>query len=228
MRSLQFVDRINRRWAAPAIGTALVRLMSLGAMRPVWAHHAMGGRVPANGFEGLIAGLAHPVIGIDHLAFVVASGLLAAALVLGWFIPLGFTIAAIIGTGLHVQGVNLPLPEVGVAASVVLFGAAIVMERRQVFAGKMFYTIALSALAVFAGVFHGYAYGESIVGAGMTPLTAYLLGFTAIQLAIAMTVYFASRWAMVKLPANYAAIARSLGFGISAIGLAFLVSAIGA
>ncbi len=45
-----------------------------GRCRP-YAHHVMGGRMPATFAEGLLSGLGHPVIGIDHLAFIVAVGL---------------------------------------------------------------------------------------------------------------------------------------------------------
>jgi len=42
---------------------------------PTSAHHTMGGGMPSNFFEGFMSGLAHPVIGVDHLAFIVALGL---------------------------------------------------------------------------------------------------------------------------------------------------------
>ena len=35
-------------------------------------------------------------------------------------------------------------------------------------------------------MFHGYAYGEAIVGAQPTPLVAYLVGFTLVQGLIAI------------------------------------------
>lgn len=42
---------------------------------PASAHHPLDGRLPANLFEGIMSGFGHPVIGFDHLAFVIASGL---------------------------------------------------------------------------------------------------------------------------------------------------------
>lgn len=45
---------------------------------PVWAHHPMDGAVPTSAWEGLLSGLAHPVLGLDHLAFLIAAALLAA------------------------------------------------------------------------------------------------------------------------------------------------------
>ncbi|MET0472193.1 MAG: HupE/UreJ family protein, partial [Xanthobacteraceae bacterium] len=38
------------------------------------AHHVMGGRTPTTFVEGFLSGLGHPVIGPDHLAFLLAIG----------------------------------------------------------------------------------------------------------------------------------------------------------
>ena len=65
---------------------------------PASAHHPMGGRVPSNFFEGFMSGLAHPVIGLDHLAFIVAVGLFAAVKPQGFLIPLFFVLSAMLGT----------------------------------------------------------------------------------------------------------------------------------
>ena len=43
-----------------------------------FAHHIMGGRTPATFGEGMLSGLGHPVIGLDHFAAVVAVGCIAA------------------------------------------------------------------------------------------------------------------------------------------------------
>ena len=54
-----------------------------------------------------------------------------------------------------------------------------------------------AALGMFAlsGIAHGYAYGEAIVGAEPTPLVAYLVGFTLVQLAIVSAGYAIARHA---------------------------------
>ena len=36
------------------------------------AHHVMGGKIPTTFAEGFLSGLGHPVIGPDHLAFLLA------------------------------------------------------------------------------------------------------------------------------------------------------------
>ena len=52
---------------------SLVVIGFFSAAQKAMAHHAMGGRMPANFFEGFISGLAHPIIGLDHFAFIQAD-----------------------------------------------------------------------------------------------------------------------------------------------------------
>src|SRR5262249_29863369 len=40
-----------------------------------FAHHVMGGKTPSTFVEGLLSGTGHPVIGPDHLAFLLAIGI---------------------------------------------------------------------------------------------------------------------------------------------------------
>lgn len=184
---------------------------------PVLAHHAISGRTPANGFEGFISGLAHPIIGLDHFVFVVAIGLLAATQVRGIGLPIAFVLMALAGTGLHLMELNLPLPEVLISASVLGVGILLTLSYRP-------NLLLLTGLSMIAGLFHGYAYGESIIGAEMTPLLSYLLGFTAIQLGIAMGAFSMGKLVLAKsgdLPL------RQIGFIVCGAGAAFLSAAIG-
>lgn len=182
------------------------------AASPAFAHHAFGGKTPVNFFEGFLSGLAHPVIGFDHLAFVVAVGLLAVSRK-NILIPISFVVAALLGTGLHVASWDLPIREVVISASVLGFGVLLAVRNAVP-------VWALGTLAAIAGVFHGYAYGEAIVGAQMNPLLAYLLGFTAIQLAISLGVY---RLGQVALSRSSLSL-QFAGFTICGIGMAFLAS----
>jgi len=156
------------------ISGALVALPQLAH-----AHHAMDGETPSTLAEGLLSGFAHPVIGFDHLAFVVAVGIAAAFTAQRYLLPLAFVLATIAGTVLHLAAVDLPMVETVIAASVVLAGF-LVLSGRELPAGL------LAALFVVGGIFHGYAYGESIVGAETSPLVTYLLGFALVQYVIAI------------------------------------------
>ena len=186
------------------------------------AHHATGGQTPDNFLNGFLSGLAHPVIGLDHLAFVVASGLIAVGMEQGLLIPIAFAIATLIGTGIHLQGINLLFPEGIVALSVVIFGVILTLKKGLQNHSNL-YTIALATLAMIAGIFHGYAYGESIIGARVAALVAYLIGFTVIQLAIASGAFFLGSVIKEKLAKQATLISKLIGLAIMAIGTTFLV-----
>ena len=147
------------------------------APRTAFAHHALGGITPRTFAEGFLSGLAHPVIGLDHLVFVLLAGAYA-GLLRQRSAPIAFILAAIPGCLLCVHGFDLPFSEKVLAGSLLVAG---------LLAGATLRLRAALNAALFAacGVLHGYAYGEAIVGSQPAPLAAYLIGFTLIQLAIA-------------------------------------------
>ncbi len=183
---------------------------------PALAHHPLGGQTPATALEGFLSGLGHPVIGFDHLMFVIAIGLLAVAKAQGWLLPVAFVAATGLGTGIHLLGWALPAPETMIAASVVIVGLLLAL-------GQNLQVLPLAGLGVLAGLCHGYAYGEAIIGAEMTPLLAYVLGVSMVQLVIAsgvcglvQQVYRGER--SPRLPLRFA------GFTLLGIGVALLSS----
>ena len=202
-----------------AIGILAIQLL---ISAPAWAHHPLDGRLPTNFFEGIMSGFGHPVIGFDHLAFIIASGLIALKITRGIFIPVAFVIATGIGAGIHLISINLPIPEIIIAASVVTFGILIAIENKQ--QPNSDYRFKVTVLAVLAGIFHGYAYGEGIFGAEPTPMVAYLIGFIMIQLVIALGTFFIASKIIRTIPAKY--LTQFAGTAIAACGIVFLSSAI--
>jgi urease accessory protein len=180
-------------------------------VEPALAHHAMGNRTPATFFEGFLSGLAHPVIGIDHFAVMIAVGLVVAACGLNLLLPVAFVLASALGVALHVQGFGLPAAELAVAASVVLLGLLVAR-------GTALAPYGWAALLVVAGLLHGYAYGESIAGAEPAPFWAYLFGLVAVQSAIVLAVGF-----IAHRPGMPVMAARIAGATIAAVGLAVMV-----
>ena len=184
--------------------------------RIAWAHHFMGGGLPQTFMQGLLSGLGHPVIGVDHAAFIVAAGFFLATVEGGMWGVLALIVGALLGAALHLAGAGLPGAEIGVALSVILIGGLVAARRR----------VGLTWLAgglALAGILHGYAYAESIFGAEATPLVAYLVGFSVIQLGIAAAAFLIHR----RLIATREAWARFASSGVGAaagtIGAVFLV-----
>ncbi len=181
---------------------------------PALAHHVMGGRIPVTFSDGLLSGLGHPIIGLDHFAAVVAVGCLAAVHRAGPALAIGFILAMIGGVAAHVRGTTVPGAEIMVALSVIFLGAML-LRNRQISAG------AALGLFIAVGLIHGYALGESIYGAETSPLTAYFIGLAAIQSAIALGAMFAAR-AVTQRQADIPTL-RLAGAGVAGIGIAVLM-----
>ena len=176
------------------------------------AHHVMDYAAPVTLLDGLLSGLGHPVIGVDHLLFIAGAGVLAAQLKRGWMLPLVFVAASVAAAGLRAAGAALVLSELWVAGSLVLLGAIMLIARepgRGVVAG----------LFLVSGALHGYALAESIVGAERTPLIAYFAGLTIIQCAIAFGSWWAASWLSAHCPR--VPLRRAAGAVVGAAGLVF-------
>lgn len=121
----------------------------------------------ATGFAG---GLAHPLLGLDHLLAMIAVGLWAAqqggrAL---WAVPAAFVAAMGLGGMLAWSGGVLPHVETALALSVLALGLLIATQRRWAVTAGM-------AIAAAFALIHGYAHGLEM------PLAAspvrYAMGF---------------------------------------------------
>ena len=178
------------------------------------AHHMMGGKMPTTFAEGFLSGLGHPVIGPDHLAFLLAIGVAVGVGGLSLVLPLLFVVASAIGVTLHVNGVNLPGAEIVVAVSVLFAGFLIAR-------GRALPVSLWAILFAAAGLFHGYAFGESIFGAERSPLHAYLLGLIIVQSVLTVGTALLVR----RRAGGVSAIApRLAGAVIIGVGLATLIA----
>jgi urease accessory protein len=168
-------------------------LFFLAGIAPAHAHHAMDYALPATMLEGLLSGIGHPVLGIDHFIFIVGAGVLAAQFERGWYLPLIFVFASVFAASLRYFGTDLSLGELPVAASLVLLGATMLAAQtpRDGVVGLMF---------LVAGALHGHALAEAIVGAERTPLAAYLVGLAFIQCVIAFGAWRAATWGAERYP----------------------------
>lgn len=191
-------------------------LATFAFAEPAFAHHLMGGHQATTFTEGLLSGLGHPVIGVDHFAAVVAIGCLASAQRSGVISVIGYIVAMMCGVALHLMGTTVPAAELLVALSVLFLGA-IVVWRRDMAVG--------AALTLFAlvGLIHGYALGESIYGAERTPLVAYLIGLAVIQSVVALGAMTICKAAMKR---SDPVMVRLIGAGVVGVGIAVIVGQI--
>ena len=183
---------------------------------PALAHHPMGGTTPSTLMEGLLSGLGHPILGLDHLAFILAAGLLAAPRRRGLVLPLAFVAASFAGSLLHLAEIGLPGGEYLIAGSVILMGLLLTSARRL---GDG----PFAAILALAGLLHGHALAEAIFGAEATPLVAYLGGLAVIEYAVAAAVVIAWRLLAPVWLGALPRFSRFAGAGIAALGAVFLV-----
>jgi urease accessory protein len=162
-----------------------------------------------------VAGLLHPVLGVDHVLAMVAVGLWGAFLGRPaiWLLPVVFPLVMAFGGALGIVGVPLPGVEVGIALSAVALGLAIAFAFRP--------PLAAAGLLVGAfAVFHGHAHGTELPEAA-APL-AYAAGFLFATGALhAVGILFG---VLVRWPAGRVAV-RAGGGAISLAGAWFLLGA---
>lgn len=152
--------------------------MSLVGLSFVFASPALAHVAPGE-TGGLLAGLAHPVLGIDHLLALLAMGLWTATLAARARLLAAAGIAMLMAASslAGLFGLVLAHMEIGIALSVLILGLMLSFASRQLTPG-------LLLIALFT-LFHGNAHGA---GAPLqVSLTAYFLGFILASLALVCT-----------------------------------------
>ena len=180
--------------------TGLLSVLLVLAALPAVAH--TGGST-----AGFLAGLAHPLGGLDHLLAMVAVGLWAAQL--GgraiWAVPVSFVGSMAAGALLGAGGLTLPHVEIGIAVSVLGLGVLVALVLRLRVAA------AATLVALFA-LFHGHTHGVELPNAASG--LAFIVATAALH-ALGMTAALAMR--------PFARPVRVGGAAIAFAGLCFLV-----
>lgn len=171
-----------------------------------WAHTG------ADAVGGFMNGFMHPLNGWDHVAAMVAVGILGAFLGRPaiWLLPVVFPLVMALGGVLGILGIPLPGIEPGIALSSIVLGSLIVLAVRPPL------WVAAVLVAIFA-VFHGYAHGAELPNAA-NPL-AYSAGFvlsTGMLHLFGIAIGELIRWPWGKV------VARAAGGVIALTGVGFL------
>lgn len=180
-----------------AFGLSLVAVWIVTAT-PAGAHtgHELG---------GTWAGMLHPVLGIDHLIAMVATGVLAVVLDRDMRIPVTFLGAMAVGGAVGLAGVTSPVVEWAVTLVVVALGCAVI-------AGAAVGRNTALALVAVAGAVHGWAHGLEVPSAA-TPLL-YVTGFLAGTAGLLFAGWAAGRMLVVNTAARATAGACVTGAGV--------------
>jgi urease accessory protein len=162
------------------------------------------------------SGFLHPLTGLDHLLAMVGVGLWAALMagrkpVMAMALPAAFLAMMAIGAAAGFAGINLPLVEATILASVFVVGGLIIG------AVRLPVPSAMAIVGLFA-VFHGYAHAleAPAVGAG-----SYILGFL-MATALLQGVGLAIGWGVRRAAGDLGV--RALGGVVLAVGAMVLIA----
>jgi urease accessory protein len=193
---------LTRCFRISAVAAALSAVLHTSAFAHVGGHGA-----------DMVAGLAHPFSGLDHVLAMVAVGLWASQLgrPAVWVLPLTFPAVMALGAVLGATGMALPWLEIGVAGSVLALGAAVALAWRPAV------VVGAALVAAFA-LLHGWSHGTELPQAGSA--LAYGVGFILATLALHGTGL--ALGAVSLRPAGRMA-ARAAGAAVALCGAALIV-----
>lgn len=191
-----------------------VSLVALFVPTLAYAHPGHGD------ISGIMYGLAHPLLGADHLLTMVAVGVLAQRLgrTALWLSPAAFLSLMVVGELLGVSGISLTFSEAIIALSVVILGGMIAFNVR------LPTIVAAAAIGGFA-LFHGYAHAiEMPLDTGGLTYAAGFLVSTATLHGVGICLAILS----AKISRNFGPSFIRLSGGLTAAaGIGFLVTALG-
>ena len=182
---------------------------------PALAHHPLAGAPMETFAQGMLSGIGHPLLGFDHLFFVLAVGLAALFTGNARFATGAYIVAMLAGCLMMSFGIGLPVKEIVIGASLLVVGGILVSGR------GLTLPVAVALFAAF-GLFHGSAFGDSIAGQeaaiGGSVLIGYLIGLGVLQYAMAMAAGWAAKTILGATEAG-AMNARLAGAVVAGMGL---------
>jgi len=169
------------RGSVPKAAVLLLPALAILALLPeaAQAHHLMHLlQLKPTPLTGLLSGMAHPVLGPDHLLFLLALSLVGLRHRASWML-------ALLATGLAGSCLGLVLPGLPAAEALVSFSLVVVAlillagwDRRLLF----------PAIAL-----HGYVLSATVLGWNAAPIATYLIGLLISQGALLLVALGALR-----------------------------------
>ena len=150
-----------------------------------------------------MSGLAHPLLGPDHLIFLIALALVGVQRSGRWMISL-------LAVGLAGTALGLALP--GLPGAELLVSLTLVVEGLVV-AGRLPTMLLVPAFAL-----HGYVLSSTVIGWEPTPVATYLLGLLLSQGALLLLALWGLRHAVERISASTRTL---LAGGLIGLGAAF-------
>jgi len=192
------------RGPVPKAAVLLLSALAILALLPeaAQAHHLMHLlQLKPTPLTGLLSGIAHPVLGPDHLLFLLALSLVGLRHRASWML-------ALLATGLAGSCLGLVLPGLPAAEALVSFSLVVVAlillagwDRRLLF----------PAIAM-----HGYVLSAMVLGWNAAPIATYLIGLLISQGALLLVALGALRHSAAACSATTRRTMAAVLFGLGA------------
>ena len=184
-------------------------LLLLFLVEPALAHHpfGMGDTSDLSVFQALISGIGHPLLGPDHLLFMLGIACVGIKRTKIGVVPL-----LAVGLGASTLAQLLPLPDLFAPWAESLVSLSLAIE------GLIVLNILSLKWLLPMFALHGYLLGSTIVGAEPTPLIGYFLGLFLAQVSLLLLVTSVSQDVLNRFGLNGRILFAGIWIGI---GLAF-------
>ncbi len=164
----------------------VISLMGLFASGLAFAHHPLNGMPMETFLHGVLSGIGHPLLGSDHLAFILLVGLVAfgSGVREKFLVPSVFVSGSILGLMAGCLGIGGFFVEPGVMLSILLLGVCVAAGWTQ----QISFSTLLAVIGV-SGSLHGIAFSGALIGvetANTAVLVGYLLGLAGTLAILAL------------------------------------------
>lgn len=204
---MNYFSKYSPMLRAGVISTA--GLLAASLLSPALAHHPFGMEDNTNltALQGLLSGIGHPLLGPDHLLFLLAIALIGLPRPRTWVLPLlaaGLS-GSVLSQFILLQDAVAPWAEALVSLTLAAEGLMALLAMPTSF---LFPLVAM----------HGFLLGNTIVGAEPTPLATYFLGLLIAQGALLLVVTSWSKAFLKRIGAQGQRLSAGIWIGI---GMAF-------
>lgn len=196
-------------WRRPLLAAGFL-LASLLLLTPAaQAHHLMElMQMQATPLAGLLSGLAHPILGPDHLLFLLALSLVGLQHRTPWML-------ALLATGLAGSAAGLLLPGLPAAEALASFTLVVVA---LVLMAHLDRRLLLPAFAI-----HGYVLSAAVLGWSSAPVFSYLVGLLLSQAGLLLLALVGLRHLTTNLLPSTR---RAMALVLTGLGLAWTWSSL--
>ena len=180
-----------------------------------FSHHPLNGQIMGNFNDGFLSGVGHPILGLDHLIFIIGVGLICYLSKRFLNYSIKFIGGTFLGLFSIIFGFYLPFYEIMISFTLLSLGYLILVKDQDRYKGS---------LLSFFGIFHGWAYGaifSNQVELNIDVLLGYSLGLFLTQILIVFIAFKSFKYLNYLRPNNFSVVPIFSGIiiGVATVSL---------